>query len=66
MIRTKKILATVLLGGMIVTMSTQSFADLLVGDKATLFKSVDENMNPIDMADLIDGKPLVLVVSSCS
>jgi len=66
MTRTKKILATILLGVMIVTISTQSFADLSVGDKATLFKSVDENMDSIDMADLIDGKPLVLVVSSCS
>jgi hypothetical protein len=33
---------------------------------APLFATVDENMQPIDMADLIDGKPLVLTVGSAS
>ena len=33
---------------------------------APLFDSVDENFNPVSMADLIDGRPLVLAVSSCS
>lgn len=33
---------------------------------APLFKTVDENMQPIDMADLIDGRPLVLTVGSAS
>lgn len=39
-----------------------------VGDDelAPLFETVDENMQPIDMADLIDGKPLVLTVGSAS
>jgi hypothetical protein len=34
--------------------------------EAPLFDSVDENFNPVSMADLIDGRPLVLAVSSCS
>ncbi len=34
--------------------------------RAELFDSVDENFNPVSMADLIDGKPLVLAVSSCT
>jgi len=35
-------------------------------EPAPLFRTVDENMQPIDMADLIDGKPLVLTVGSAS
>ena len=31
-----------------------------------LFDSVDENLNPVSMADKIDGRPLVLAVSSCT
>ncbi|MDY7107547.1 MAG: hypothetical protein SYC29_02825 [Planctomycetota bacterium] len=34
--------------------------------RAPLFDSVDENFNPVSMADMIDGRPLVLVVSSCT
>ena len=34
--------------------------------EAPLFNSIDENFNPVSMADMIDGKPLVLAVSSCS
>ena len=41
-------------------------ADLQVGQQAALFDSIDENLQPVSMADMIDGKPLVLVVSSCS
>lgn len=36
------------------------------GDRAPLFKSVDENLKPVDMKDMINGKPLVLVVGSAS
>ena len=39
---------------------------LKVGDQAILFKSVDQNMNPVDMADMIKGKPLVLLTGSCT
>jgi hypothetical protein len=39
---------------------------LKAGDQAILFKSVDENMKPVDMADMIKGKPLVLVTGSCT
>jgi hypothetical protein len=37
-----------------------------LGPEAPLFDSIDENFNPVSMADLIDGKPLVLAVSSCT
>ncbi len=33
---------------------------------ARLYDSVDENLNPVSMRDLVDGRPLVLVVSSCT
>ncbi len=36
------------------------------GDKAKLFKSVDENLKPVDMKDMIKGRPLVLIVGSAS
>lgn len=41
-------------------------ADLKRGDQALLFASVDENLNPVDMAKMTAGLPLVLVVGSCS
>ena len=41
-------------------------ADLKQGDQALLFASVDENLNPVDMAKMTEGRPLVLVVGSCS
>jgi hypothetical protein len=43
-----------------------SSADPAVGDQAVLFNSVDENMEPVDMADLVQDKPLVVVVGSAS
>ncbi len=43
-----------------------SASALKAGDQAILFKSVDENMNPVDMADMINGKPLVLLTGSCT
>ena len=39
---------------------------LLLKTEAPLFNSVDENFNPVSMAEKIDGKPLVLLVSSCT
>jgi hypothetical protein len=39
---------------------------LIVRTEAPLFDSVDENFNPVSMTDKIDGKPLVLAVSSCT
>jgi len=41
-------------------------ADLQEGQKAQLFRTVDENLQPVDMEKLIDGRPLVLIVGSCS
>ena len=46
--------------------SPPAWADLQVGQKAELFSTVNENLRPVDMARLIDGRPLVLLVGSCS
>lgn len=62
----KHFTAMALVSGLFLLAAGQVFADLSVGDDATLFQSIDENMEPVDMADMIDGKPLVLVVSSAS
>jgi len=45
---------------------TETNAQLIVGTEAPLFDSVDENFNPVSMADKINGRPLVLAVSSCT
>lgn len=34
--------------------------------EAVLFDSVNEQMQPVSMADMIDGRPLVLAVGSAS
>ncbi len=39
---------------------------LQVGDTAKLFKGVDENLKPVDMAKLIRNRPLVLIVGSAT
>jgi hypothetical protein len=36
------------------------------GEKAQLFSSVNEDLQPVDMKQLIDGRPLVLAVGSAS
>jgi len=41
-------------------------ADLREGQKARLFEGIDEKLQPVDMANLIDGRPLVLIVGSCT
>ncbi|MDY7109464.1 MAG: hypothetical protein SYC29_12585 [Planctomycetota bacterium] len=41
-------------------------ATALAQPQAPLFDSVDENLNPVSMADMIDGRPLVLAVGSCT
>ena len=41
-------------------------AEVGVGERAPLFVSLDENMQEVDMADFIDGRPLVLAVGSAS
>lgn len=56
-----------LLAGVIVTGLGSALCGAAdVGDPAQLFTTVDENFNPVNMADLIDGRPLVLAVGSCS
>jgi len=37
-----------------------------VGDVGPLFQTMDENMQPVDMAALIVDRPLVIVVGSAS
>ena len=37
-----------------------------VGDTAPLFQTLDENMQPVDMANLIADRPLVIIVGSAS
>jgi hypothetical protein len=51
---------------LIMTVRGVARADVGVGDEAPLYATYDENMNPVDMADLIDGRPLVLAVGSAS
>ncbi len=34
------------------------------GEKAPMFRSVDEQMRPVDMRDMIRQRPLVLLVGS--
>ncbi len=41
-------------------------ADVHEGDVGPLFVSVDENMRQIDMADAIDGRPLVFWATSAT
>ena len=41
-------------------------ADVQEGDVGPLFVSVDENMRRIDMADAIDGRPLVFWATSAT
>ena len=37
-----------------------------VGQMAPLFEGMNQDMQPINMADMIDGRPLVLIVGSAS
>ena len=37
-----------------------------VGDVGPMFQTLDENLQPVDMTTLIDGKPLVIIVGSAS
>jgi hypothetical protein len=50
----------------ILTSVQNAAADLKVGEQAVLFESIDENLEHLSMDDLTNGKPLVLVVSSCT
>ncbi len=61
-----RFLLAAVVGLALAAMVGQTIADHAVGDQATIFQSVNEDMEPVDMADMIDGKPLVLVVSSAS
>jgi hypothetical protein len=60
----KSILPLVLLVIMLPIVETNSQTTSIT--EAPLFNSIDENFNPVSMADMIDGKPLVIAVSSCS
>ena len=64
--KSTRLKTAVLVAAAVFAVSQVALADLQVGQQATLFESIDENMEPSDMADMIDGKPLVLIVSSCT
>jgi len=49
----------------ILTVSTV-FANVLEGDLAPLFSSVDEEMRATDLADFVDGAPLVFLYGSAT
>ncbi len=46
--------------------SALAHADVGVGDEAPLFQTINENLEPVDMENMIDGRPLVLAVGSAS
>jgi len=38
----------------------------VVGDQAPMFRGVDQNMHLVDMADYIDGTPLLFLYTSAT
>ena len=50
----------------LVSVANPALSSVRAGDEAPLFVSVDYNMQNIDMADLIDGTPLVYVQTSAT
>ncbi len=52
--------------GLAIVTTAPAYADVGVGDTAPLFDTFNEDMDPISMADMIDGRPLVLSVGSAS
>ena len=64
--KTKKTMASALVIGAFLLVSGPASAIVGVGDTAPLFQSLDENMQVVDMQDMIQGKPLVLLVGSAS
>lgn len=43
-----------------------AFAQVREGDTAPLFLSVDDKMRTIDMADFVDGTPMVFLYGSAT
>ena len=39
-------------------------AQVVAGDQAPMFRGVDENMRLVDMADFVDGTPLLFLYTS--
>ena len=39
-------------------------SQVLPGDQAPMFRGVDENMRLVDMADFVDGTPLLFLYTS--
>lgn len=64
--RTSRLLMGSLSTALLLTLGCTADGSPNKGDTAQLFKTVDENMKPVDMKDLIKDKPLVLVVGSAS
>lgn len=47
-------------------LGSTALAEVGVGENAPMFQTIDEDMQPIDMADYIDGRPLAMCVGSAS
>ncbi len=41
-------------------------SQVLPGDQAPMFRGVDENMRLVDMADFVDGTPLLFLYTSAT
>ena len=41
-------------------------SQVLPGDQAPMFRGIDENMRLVDMADYIDGTPLLFLYTSAT
>ena len=55
---------TFVVGCLLVT--SMALSAVRPGDPAPLFVSVSENLDQVDMADLIDGTPLVFLYGSAT
>ena len=66
MIKSKKSLAGVLTLAAMLFVPGPASAVVGVGDTAPLFQSLNEDMQTVDMHDMIQDKPLVLLVGSAS
>jgi hypothetical protein len=41
-------------------------AQVVAGDQAPMFRGVDENLRLVDMADFVDGTPLLFLYTSAT
>jgi len=64
MVRSKLIGATLILAAVMVAQVVGS--QTVVGDQAPMFRGVDQNMRLVDMADFVDGTPLLFLYTSAT